>query len=317
MSETTVLVTSAGTASGVNVIRSLRLADARTRVVATDMDPWAAGIHLADRGFISPVASSPGFEPFLFDLVSREKISAIFPIHSSEIAIVAGLSSKLKANGVHSLLASASAVRACDDKRGMTLKARELGVAVPVVYDRNEPVIFPVFVKPNASSGSRGAGVANSQEELDALMVPLSEPFVQQFVSGKECTVDCLVAANGQCLSVSPRWRTRVQGGQSHRGETFHDDELESTCERIIGSLGMVGPCNLQFIRNEQSWVFLEINPRWAAGGLMLTVHAGANLPQMALQTMLGKPVLPARTKSAIRITRYMAEAIHSAEVEL
>lgn len=316
MSETTVLVTSAGTASGVNVIRSLRIADARTRIVATDMDPWAAGIHLADRGFVSPASSSPAFEPFLFDLVAREKISAIFPIHSSEIAIVAALSPKLKANGVHSLLASACAVRACDDKRGMSIKAGELGIGVPVVYNSDATVTFPVFVKPNTSSGSRGAGVANSKEELDSLLAPLSDPIVSQFVIGKECTVDCLVAANGRCLSVSPRWRTRVQGGQSHRGETFHDEVLESACERIIGSLGMVGPCNLQFIRSEQGWVFLEINPRWAAGGLMLTVHAGANLPQMALQTMLGNPVVPARTKAGMRITRYMADAIHSAEVE-
>lgn len=316
MSDNTVLVTSAGTASGVNVIRSLRLADPRTRIIATDMDPWAAGIHLADVGLVSPAASSPEFEPFVFSLVAREKVSAIFPIHSSEIAIVAALSAKLKANGVHSLLASAAAVRACDDKRGMSMKARELGIAVPETYDKSAPVTFPVFVKPNTSSGSRGSGVAHTKEELEALVSPLPDPIILQFVEGKECTVDCLVSAEGQCLSVSPRWRTRVQGGQSHRGETFHDDDLEAACQKIIGSLAMVGPCNLQFIRREQQWVFLEINPRWAAGGLMLTVHAGANLPQMALQAMLGNPVLPARTKAAIRITRYMAEAIHSCEVQ-
>lgn len=311
------LVTSAGTASAVNVIRALRMSERNLRIVATDQDPWAAGLHLADRFEISPSARSAAFVPFLLELCRREKVEFLMPIHSSEIQIIASVSDALETQGVRTLLASASVVSKCDDKREMGRLATSLGVRIPETFAEpfQDAPRFPVFVKPNRSSGSKGSGIARDADELASLTGPLEDPLVQECVEGRECTVDCLVARDGTILSLSPRWRTKVQGGQSWRGETFHDSVVEEACRILIGGLGIVGPCNLQFIQRRDEWIFLEINPRWAAGGLMLTVHAGANLPVLAMASVFGENVTMQTTQPGVRMTRYMAETIHSPEV--
>ena len=51
---------------------------------------------------------------------------------------------------------------------------------------------------------------------------------------------------------------------------------------KICEHLEVVGACNIQFIENKDGIYFIELNPRFAAGGLMLTVNAGANIPLMA-----------------------------------
>jgi biotin carboxylase len=65
-------------------------------------------------------------------------------------------------------------------------------------------------------------------------------------------------------------------------------------------------------MERENKFYFIEINPRYAAGGLMLTVNAGTNIPLLALKVMLGVPIENSELRHIpdIGITRYWEEII-------
>ena len=71
--------------------------------------------------------------------------------------------------------------------------------------------------------------------------------------------------------------------------------------------------CNLQFIREGNTY-FIEINPRYSAGGLMLTTHSGVNLPLLALKIMQGIAIDQSELNhnSGLKMTRYWQEIMIS-----
>ena len=71
----------------------------------------------------------------------------------------------------------------------------------------------------------------------------------------------------------------------------------------------IVGPCNVQLIRNDDGMFFTEVNDRFSAGGLPLTVAAGANTPLMLLKMALGMPVEPVASYHIdLVMARYLTE---------
>ena len=65
-------------------------------------------------------------------------------------------------------------------------------------------------------------------------------------------------------------------------------------------------------MERKNKYYFIEINPRYAAGGLMLTVKAGANLPFLALKMMKGISINKKDLihKEGVMMTRYWEEII-------
>ena len=84
MKTVNVLVTSAGVASALNVIKSLRLQkEFPVSICALDMDPLAPGLHLADVAYVSPPASDvDNYLKFLYDTCKKHHIAAFYPCYS-------------------------------------------------------------------------------------------------------------------------------------------------------------------------------------------------------------------------------------------
>ena len=72
-SKITVLVTSAGVASAVNVIRALKMQDEiPVHIIAIDQNPLASGLHLADSHYTCPsINNFPKYLEFILKLSSK------------------------------------------------------------------------------------------------------------------------------------------------------------------------------------------------------------------------------------------------------
>ena len=91
---------------------------------------------------------------------------------------------------------------------------------------------------------------------------------IQEFVDWPELTVDCFVALSGTLVGCVPRWRRRVKDGKSMVAETADAPDVVDAVERLLGAIGLRGPCNVQLFRRAPGEIrFVEINPRLAAGG--------------------------------------------------
>lgn len=308
-----ILVSSAGTASAINVIKSLRAQQEYTVwLLAVDVDQMAAGLYLADAHDIVPRYSDPDYIPHLLDLCQQYDIKAFYPIYSKEIEIIASHLPHFQDLGIAVLLPHVDVIRRCNDKRAMYDFVMDMGILAPRfiknVGQDTDLGMFPLFAKPNQASGTTGAIRIESQGELAYVHQRFPDFLYQEFIEGQEYTVDILCDRQHQAIAISPRLRLATKAGQSVKGRTINNLTINHLCEKICQAIGMIGPCNIQFIERDDEFVFIELNPRYAAGGLMLTVHAGANLPLMALKLMMGEEIEHPTIRSNVVMLRYWEE---------
>lgn len=298
MSLINVLVTSAGGASAVNVIEALRAqGQLPVRLVAVDMEPTAAGLFLADAGYTIPGARDPSFIPTLLDICEREAIGVILPILSVEMPILAAHSDEFARRGIRMTVSSPETIALCNDKRSTARFFGEHGIPAPRTWAADAlpsswgELPFPLIVKPSVGSGSRHTYRVDSAAQLGGILPIVPDPIVQELVQGPEYTVDLMADRQSKLLAAVPRERMRTSGGKAILARTVNDREMLGWVEQIVSEVRLIGPGNIQCIRGDGGLQFIEINARFAAGGLPLAVEAGANIPLMAIKQALGLPV--------------------------
>lgn len=310
-----ILITSAGTASAVGVIKSLRKQhELKLRLFAVDADKLAPGLYLADKFHTVSKVSSPGYIDELNEIIAKEEIDVLLPIYSKEIQVIADNRNRLK-TGVKLFIPPGDTVKLCDHKRLMNVFAENLNIKIPKIYTLDElnktgEKALPLFIKPNISSGTRGAMKIDNLSDLQYHMNKGEDLIIQEFAEGEEVTVDVFCNKNSEAVVISPRFRLVTRSGQTIKGKTIENDMFVEPVKKLCAALNMLGVCNVQFMVNEGQLTLIEVNPRFAAGGLMLTVEAGANIPLLVVKEALGLPISKSEciVKTGLYMSRYSSE---------
>src|SRR5262249_31550411 len=108
-----VIVTGAGGAAGVAVIRALMH---HRRVVGADCAPSAVGLYLADESGLVPRASDPDFVGQLAKLAQQTGATALVCTVAEKIPPLCAGAALLAEAGLAIWLPTAEAVRSCTDK---------------------------------------------------------------------------------------------------------------------------------------------------------------------------------------------------------
>jgi len=154
------------------------------------------------------------------------------------------------------------------------------------------------------------AGIVSNVSDLEQLEITGQEFQYSEIVSGTEYTVDILADRDSNLLVCSPRERSEVRSGQTVRGVTREMTELVDLTQQICAAIGYSGPGNVQFMVDDSGPAFIEFNPRFAAGGLGLTIAAGGNIPLMTLELALGREVKRVDVRAGIKLVRYYRDLI-------
>jgi carbamoyl-phosphate synthase large subunit len=294
----TVLLTSAGVATAVNVIHALRRSTIfDVRIIAVDMNPLSAGLYLADDRYLAPPASEPGYTDKLVTICMREKVNFLFPLFSGEIGIIARDVEKFCRNDINVMIPSPEVVELCTNKNSFINFLKQNNYPYPETMAHNDvkPDSVPLFIKPVRGSSSKNTFLIEDKEALHFYLKRYPQSIIQKYISGMEYTVDCLVYG-GVIYVCSPRSRLNVKDGKSMVGKTVSHAGVITLVSDLLQAIGMQGPCNVQCMEDETGNLFLiELNPRLAAGGLPLTVKAGANIPEMMLGLALGLDIEPVK----------------------
>ena len=109
-----------------------------------------------------------------------------------------------------------------------------------------------------------------------------SVPFLlMPYLDGQEVSVDCLQTARGAI--VIPRFKT------DHRySEIRFDADIMALCERIMTLLQIPVPINIQLRSDGAHYYLLEINPRMSGGLQLSCLAAGINVPDIAVNRLVG-----------------------------
>jgi carbamoyl-phosphate synthase large subunit len=304
---TRVLVTGAGGAAGVAVLRALTEAGHAT--VAADPDPLAAGRFLADTAVDVPYAGAPTFADAVVAAIGTHEVDAVVCTVAEEMPPLVAAQDRLTAAGAAVWCSPADAVEACIDKQRFAKVAQAAGLPVPA---SGPNAAGPWVVKPRFGRGSRDVHLVDTDDDLAAAMRRTPDPIVQTRCAGRELTVDALVDRDGRLAGAVPRWRLETKAGISTKGETFSDDRVTQLVAETVAAFGLRGAINVQAFVDDDADTpvqLVEVNPRFS-GGLPLSLAAGADLVGEHLRGTLGEPIRPERLRhrDGVVMTRYLAD---------
>ena len=252
-----VLVTGAGGPAAVAVMKSL-CRDPGVRLIAADMDPWAAGLYLVppESRTLLPAGDAPGFAEAVLDRCLAMDASIVIPTCDAELEPLAAVRrAAFAVAGIDLLLASDEALHLTLDKLALIRRCTGV-VRVPKTECFDAALdpgtwAYPVIVKPRAGSGSRDISLVPSARELAAM--PRSAGFiVQEHLPGQEYSIDVLADCSGHVISAVPRVRAKVDSGVSVAGRTLHDRELEGFGRAVAEAVGLTYISNVQCRRDSQ-----------------------------------------------------------------
>ncbi|MEU8349124.1 ATP-grasp domain-containing protein [Streptomyces sp. NPDC048845] len=313
-----ILVTGTGGAPGFDLARSLQ--QLGCRVIAADCDPYAAGLLLPDAtGCLTPSATSPEYRAGMLRLCATTRPDAVLSTVERELPQLLGLRRQLADLGVTTWLPDQAAIRACGDKARFAEVLQRSGVPAPrtvLPHELDQAPDGPLVVKPRCGQGAKDVHVCRTREQARVLCELIPAPIVQEYVSGREFTADCLVDRAGRA-SVILRYRLLVKGGLAVVSRTFTDPEAQECVRAALTATGATGACCVQgFIRQDSPTrvVITEANAR-PAGGFTTSVAAGADYVKQLLRGLFRQEIDHGRLtyKPDVTLTRYV-ETLTSSE---
>jgi carbamoylphosphate synthase large subunit len=300
------LVTAAGTGSGVALLERCRTSFPDVRRVAADIHPpeLCAASAFCERFVRTRPVAEEGFAEELRGLLRAEAVTAYVPLLDEEVALASGLAAETAAR---TCAPAAEAAETCLDKLRSFAFLRREGIPTPETVLPAEVDRLPdgaLFAKPRRGRGSIGARPLASRGEARALG---DEFVVQQRLPGPEITVDAF--ASDSLFRALCRERIEVKAGVCTKARVFESEELAGIVARICGALHLRGASCVQLIGDGRGGFFVtDVNPRPGAG-TALSAAAGVDFLSAHLAATLGRdpsPFLPPLGRERFVVRRHV-----------
>lgn len=291
-----VLITAAS--RRVSLVRNFRLAleeNGGGNVITVDYDIYSPALFFGHRHYKVPLVMDPNYLEVIACIVAKENISLIIPTIDQELLLWADHKEEFEEKGVRVSISPPETIRLCNDKFETYRFFRENQFPFPGTYlpeTLTYQMSFPLFIKPRGGRGSVQSYIVKNKRELDFFMEYVPDPLVQDYLDGKEFTVDAYFSREGELISYVPRYRLVIRSGVSDRGRTFKDKVLEKWIKMIGKSIKFEGAVNIQGKVYKGETTFFEINPRFS-GGIQLSTAAGPNFAQFLVDELQGRVLEP------------------------
>ncbi len=276
--------------------RALRRLGIRGNVITTDMNNLSPGLYFSDRHYIVPLTSDPEYIPKLKSIAFKERIHLLVPTIDDELPLFGSHAATFLSMGVRVAVSSEKTGLICNDKLETTRFLSSNGIPVARTWLPGEIALdrisYPLFLKPRSGRGSVGAYRIASERELQFFTEYVSDPVIQEFLPGREFTIDVLADFSGRVISAVPRERLVIRSGVIDRGRTWNNPALIDLGVRTAMALDIRGPANIQVKWHNDSATIFEVNPRFS-GGIPLTIAAGADFPAWLIEMRCGRRIRP------------------------
>lgn len=264
-----------------------------------------------DKLIILPRSDNDEFIYNLIDELNKNQVEYYIPTHSKEVAVVSKNESILQKKwGGKFIISPYNTYLELDNKKKANINLKKLNIPVPKLIKNIENVNFPIFLKPNIASGSFGSYlVENKNKYLDYLNMYPNSSFYE-YINGQEYTVDCIFNNQGNLVGYNQRKRMKNLGGAVVISENDNKYNIIPYIEKISNKFTIKGCVNFQYILQNNIPYFIDVNLRFASGGLPLTVETGIDIPTMLIDIMDNKLINGVQVfkESKKRMYRYFEE---------
>ena len=253
--------------------------------------------------------SDPNVVADIVKVAKEHEVDIILPFVDGAIEIASKVRPHLP--GVFIPVGNFEINRTMFDKVEAAKAFEKAGIPIPKTYTAINAKM-PAIAKPRKGSASRGIKIFHTLDELMQLE-NLSDYLVQEYLENKdEYTVDCYVAQSGEILTVVPRVRLEVMGGEVTRTITCRNATLDRLSRQVIETFDLKGPVTLQFLHDldRNRYLLMEVNPR-LGGGVVCSIYAGAPITDYIIDESRGITLQPCDDWAYNTLmARYQKEAI-------
>lgn len=263
-------------------------------VTVTDCSALAPAIYDADRYYIVPRITEPGYIEIIYDICRKEKISGVFSLIDPELSLLAQHEEDFRKLGVTVIGSSYELCERSLDKFQMYNWLREHGYNCArsfVDFDkfRGSGVKYPVFVKPVRGSASISIAKADDEKTARFLFDQNEDMMVQEFLDGQEIGADVYIdLISGETVSVFTKKKLRMRAGETDKSVSFKDPELFELIRRFVSESGYRGQIDIDIFDINGKYYISEVNPRFG-GGYPHAYECGCDHVKLIAENLQGR----------------------------
>ena len=245
-------------------------------VVATDASELGPAIYEADRHYIVPHITAPGYLDVILDICRKEKIDGVLSLIDPELSLLAKNEQRFREAGVTVIGSSYELCEMSLDKMQMYrwLKEHHYNCAKSWM-DKEEfyraeeagEVGYPVFVKPYRGSASLSISKASDRETVDLLFAHSDDLMIQEFLRGQEIGADVYIdMISGEVVSIFTKKKILMRAGETDKAVSFRDPALFELIEKFVLEAGFRGQIDIDIFDIDGQYYISEVNPRFGGG---------------------------------------------------
>lgn len=291
-----ILILSAGTRNKIVQYFKKTLGE-NGKVIATDMSTIAPAIYEADKYYIVPRITEPGYIDIILDICKKENISGVLSLIDPELSLLAENKDKFKAVGTTVIGSSYELCERALDKMQMFEWLRSHGYNCAKSYvDKNEffadvktgKANYPVFVKPVRGSASIAISKVFDNETVDLLFNHSNNLMIQEYLDGQEIGADCYIdLLSGELVSVFTKKKIVMRAGETDKSVSFKDEKLFELIKKFVNESGWRGQIDIDIFEINGEYYISEVNPRFG-GGYPHAYECGADHMKLIVNNLNG-----------------------------
>lgn len=266
-------------------------------VVATDASTLGPAIYDADKYYVVPPITAPGYIDVILDICKKEQIGGVLSLIDPELSLLAANRAKFEALGVTIIGSSYELCEMALDKMRMYEWLRAHGYNCARSWMKKEEfysavdageVSYPVFIKPYRGSASISVSKVYDKETVDLLFTHEDGLMVQEFLNGQEIGADVYIdLISGEVVSIFTKKKIKMRAGETDKAVSFKDDKLFALIERFVLEAGYRGQIDIDIFEIDDEYYISEVNPRFG-GGYPHAYECGCDHMSMILNNLNG-----------------------------
>ncbi|MBR4587116.1 MAG: ATP-grasp domain-containing protein [Lachnospiraceae bacterium] len=267
------------------------------KVVASDASTLGPAIYDADKYYIVPPITEPGYIDVILDICRKEQISGVLSLIDPELSLLAENKEKFDAIGVTIIGSSYELCEMALDKMKMYewLVAHGYNCARSWMdkesfYKAVEAgeVSYPVFVKPYRGSASISISKVCDKETVDLFFAHEDDLMIQEFLDGQEIGADVYIdLISGEVVSIFTKKKLKMRAGETDKAVSFKDEKLFELIRKFAGEMGYRGQIDIDIFDIDGKYYISEVNPRFG-GGYPHAYESGCDHMKLILNNLKG-----------------------------
>ena len=266
-------------------------------VVGTDMSPYAPALYEADKYYIVPRMTAPGYLDVIFQICKDEKIDGVLSLIDPELSLLAKHKKEFASLGVNVIGSDYEQCERSLDKMQMYRWLTERNYCCAKSYVDKETfyadidagaIQYPVFVKPVCGSASIAISKVFDKETVEFLFSKNDKLMIQEFLNGQEIGADVYIdMISGEVVSIFTKKKLLMRAGETDKAVSFKDEKLFTLISRFAAESGYRGQIDIDIFDINGEYYISEVNPRFG-GGYPHAYECGVNHMGLIVDNLKG-----------------------------